>query len=161
MPTRELCTQAKTEPRSLGFRTEAGHKAIQQARHEQQTQAWKTQFNVRAGIEGTISQGVRVLGLRHNRYSGMEKKHLLYLLTAAAMNILRMNAWLKDEPRAKTRTSHFAALLADPESACMNFGVRQQYQKRTRARSSENTQEHEKSSDAPGGQALATQTRVD
>jgi transposase len=111
-PTRELCTQAKTEPRSLAFRPEAGHKAIQQARHEQQTQRWKTQYNARAGIEGTISHGVRVLGLRHNRYSGMAKTHLQHLLTAAAMNILRMSAWLQDEPRAKTRTSHFAALLA-------------------------------------------------
>ena len=41
-----------------------------------------------AGIEGTISQGVRSLGLRRSRYAGLTKTHLKHVLTAAALNVV-------------------------------------------------------------------------
>ncbi len=34
---------------------------------------WKDQYQRRAGIEGTISQGTRAFGLRRSRYIGQEK----------------------------------------------------------------------------------------
>ena len=61
-------------------------------------------------VEGTLSQGIRAFGLRRTRYLGLAKSRLQHLLTAVAMNIVRMVAWLRGIPHAKTRTSRFAAL---------------------------------------------------
>jgi hypothetical protein len=38
-------------------------------------------YSKRAGIEGTISQGVRTLGLRCTRYLGLIKTHLGHVFT--------------------------------------------------------------------------------
>ncbi|MFI6645991.1 transposase, partial [Streptomyces sp. NPDC050529] len=85
------------------------HEALRTARQEQQTDPWKQRYGHRAGIEGTISQGVRAFGLRRSRYRGHHKTHLQHLLTAAGMNLTRLDAWLTGTPLAPTRTSHFAA----------------------------------------------------
>ena len=66
----------------------------------------------RAGIEGTISQGVRAFGLRRSRYRGLAKTHLQHVATAAAINVERLAAWFRAVPRAATRTSRFAGLAA-------------------------------------------------
>ena len=79
-------------------------------RQAQLTEEWKSRYNVRAGIEGTLSQGIRVFGMRRTRYIGLAKTHLQHLLTAAAMNVVRLVNWLNGVPHAKTRTSRFAAL---------------------------------------------------
>ena len=79
-------------------------------------QAWyagdegQRQYGRRAGIEGTLSQGVRAFGLRRTRYRGLPKTHLQHVATAAAINIDRIVAWVDLRPRAQTRTSRFAAL---------------------------------------------------
>jgi transposase len=109
-PHRDLCTKGKSEPRSLTLRPQAEHEAIQAVRQAQLTEEWKSRYNVRAGIEGTLSQGIRVFGMRRTRYIGLAKTHLQHLLTAAAMNVVRLVNWLDGIPRAKTRTSRFAAL---------------------------------------------------
>lgn len=109
-PHRDLCTKGKSEPRSLTLRPQAEHEAIQTIRQAQLTEEWKSRYNVRAGIEGTLSQGIRVFGMRRTRYIGLAKTHLQHLLTAAAMNVVRLANWLAGVPRAKTRTSRFAAL---------------------------------------------------
>ena len=67
-------------------------------------------YQRRAGVEGTLSQGVRGYGLRCARYRGLEKTHVQHVATAAAINVDRIVAWLDERPRAKTRTSRFAAL---------------------------------------------------
>jgi IS5 family transposase len=69
-------------------------------------------YKRRAGIEGTISQGVRSFGLRRARYWGQAKTHLQHVATAAAMNLSRIADWLGDIPRAKTRKSRFTRLVA-------------------------------------------------
>lgn len=79
-------------------------------RQAQLTEEWKSRYNVRAGIEDTLSQGIRVFGMRRTRYIGLAKTHLQHLLTAAAMNVVRLVNWLNGVPHAKTRTSRFAAL---------------------------------------------------
>jgi transposase len=66
----------------------------------------------RAGVEGTISQGVGSFGLRRARYRGAAKPHLQHVATAAAMNLSRVSDWLGDVPRAATRVSRFARLAA-------------------------------------------------
>jgi transposase len=58
----------------------------------------------------TLSQGVRALGLHRTRYIGLRKTALQHLLTAAAINLLRLDAFLGGNEPSQTRTSHFAAL---------------------------------------------------
>jgi transposase len=70
----------------------------------------KAQYAQRAGVEGTLSQGVRAFGLRRTRYGGLPKTHVQHVAIAAAINIDHIVAWLDERPRAQTRTSHFAAL---------------------------------------------------
>jgi hypothetical protein len=43
-------------------------------------------------------------------YWGLAKTHLQHVAIAAAINIDRIVTWLDERPRAKTRTSRFAAL---------------------------------------------------
>ena len=70
----------------------------------------RQRYRRRAGIEGTLSQGVRAFGLRRTRYRGLVKTHWQHLAIAAAINLDRLFAWLTEKPRAATRTSRFAAL---------------------------------------------------
>ena len=103
-------TRGKSEPRSLTLRPQAEHAAIQAMRQQQVPEEWKSRYNVRAGIEGTLSQGIRVFGLRRTRYIGLAKTNLQHLLTAAAMNVVRLLNWLDGLRHAKTRISRFAVL---------------------------------------------------
>jgi transposase len=66
----------------------------------------------RAGVEGTISQSARAFGAQRSRYRGLLKTHLHQVMTAVAINVLRLVAWFDEIPKATTRTSHFAALAA-------------------------------------------------
>ena len=72
--------------------------------------ARKWRYRVRAGIEGTLSQGMRAFGMRRSRYIGLAKTGLQQACTAAAMNALRAVCWLAGAPRAKTRVTRSAAL---------------------------------------------------
>ena len=109
-PSRSQCTRARTEGRELTLRPRERHEALQTARQQQETAEWKTEYALRAGIEGTLSEGVRGFGLRRCRYVGLAKAHLQHVITAAAMNLSRLSAWLMEVPRAVTRTSRFARL---------------------------------------------------
>jgi len=108
-PVRDLCTRSSAG-RRLTLRHQAQHQALQLARVEQQTDRWQQRYQHRAGVEGTIAQGVRAFGLRRSRYCGLGKTNLQHLLTAAGINLNRLNAWWDDSPLAAIRTSHFAAL---------------------------------------------------
>ncbi len=107
---RSLCTRSKTDPRFIRLRPQAEHQAIQSIRQQQQTEEWIERYNTRAGVEGTLSQGIRAFGLRRTRYLGLAKARLEHIMTAVAMNVVRLVAWLRGIPHAKTRTSRFAAL---------------------------------------------------
>jgi transposase len=109
-PNRDLCTRCKNAPRHLVIRNEAAHEALQALRIEQKTEEWKKRYNKRAGIEGTLAKGIQVMGLRRTRYIGLAKTHLQHVLTATAMNMSRIVAWLNDEPLPKLRVSRFGAL---------------------------------------------------
>ena len=109
-PTRSLCTRSLAEPRDLTLRPKAEYLALQTVRQQQQTTEWKKVYDARAGVEGTLSQGIATLGLRQARYIGLAKVRLQHLLTAVAFNVVRIVAWLHGVPQAKTRTSRFAAL---------------------------------------------------
>jgi transposase len=109
-PVRELCTKHKH--RTLSFHEESIFKAVQQRKQEQHTAAFRNRYGKRAGIEGTISQGVFAMGMRQSRYCGQAKTHLQFIFTAAAMNITRTINWLNEIPRKVTRPTRFGRLNA-------------------------------------------------
>jgi transposase len=112
-PSRPRCTRstAKRPRRSIAVRPRAQYEALRQRRDREATRDFPGEYARRAGIEGTISQGVRRCGLRRSRYVGLAKTHLGHLLTAAALNFVRVADWLAGTPRARTRRSRFAVLM--------------------------------------------------
>ena len=107
---RTRCTRSAQEPRVLKLRPKAHYLALQRARERQTTDEFKAQYAVRSGVEGTISQGTRAFGLRRSRYVGLAKTHLQHVLTAIAMDLMRLADWFEGTKRASTRCSAFAAL---------------------------------------------------
>jgi transposase len=94
----------------LKLMRQAEYEAIKAARLEHVSPEGQQRYKRRAGVEGTISQGVRAFGLRRTRYRGLGKTHLQNIAIAAALNIDRIVNWLNEVPRAKTRISRFAVL---------------------------------------------------
>jgi transposase len=117
-PARRACTSAKDAPRQLTVRLQAYHEALQAARHRQETTEFKAQYTLRAGVESSLSQGVRRFDLRRSRYLGLARTHLQQLLTATAMNVVRVIAWLRGEPlgERRRRPGHLARLSPYPLS---------------------------------------------
>jgi len=115
-PSRAQCTKSQAEHprRSLAVRPQPQYEALQQRRAFEESGEYAREYARRAGVEGTISQGVRRGGLRRSRYVGLAKTHLGHALTAAALNFVRGADWLADVPRARTRPWRFAILLAHP-----------------------------------------------
>jgi transposase len=110
-PSRSRCTQSiRHTRRTVTIRPRAQYEALKQRREQEETKEFKQVYAKRAGIEGTISQGVRVMGLRRSRYIGQEKTHLQHIATAAALNVVRSMAWFSGLPRAQTRRSAFVRL---------------------------------------------------
>ncbi len=107
---REFCTPAKEPRRSVYVHPRAEYEALNAARARMSDPAWKKRYRIRAGVEGTLSQGVRAFGMRRSRYIGLAKTALQQVCTAAAMNVSRIVHWLDGLPRAKTRVTRFAAL---------------------------------------------------
>ncbi|MDQ6694228.1 MAG: IS1182 family transposase, partial [Chloroflexota bacterium] len=92
-PVRTSCTHSATAPRHMTFRTKADHQAIQATRQQQTMPEWQARYMQRAGVEGTLSQGIRAYELRETRYIGLRKAHLQHIMTAAGINIVRVGAW--------------------------------------------------------------------
>jgi transposase len=117
-PTRGVCTAAQDAPRQLTVRPPAHHEAIQTARQRQETPECKAQDALRAGVESSLSQGIRRFDLRQSRYLGLARTHLQHLLTATAVHMVRGIAWLWDEPLGERRRKpgHFARLAPHPLS---------------------------------------------
>ncbi len=111
-PSRAQGTRSAQDARRLTLRPQAPHLALRAARARQATPAFATQYAARAGIAGTISQGVNALALRDARSIGRAKTHLQQLLTGAALHVGRLAAWFAERPRAATRPSRLACLAA-------------------------------------------------
>jgi transposase len=113
-PHRSLCTrsQVKRPRRTITVRADAEFHALQAARQREGTAAFAAAYAKRAGIEGTLSRGIRTCRLRQLRYIGLVKARLGHLLTAVALNFLRLGEWFADIPRAETRRSPFVTLMA-------------------------------------------------
>jgi transposase len=113
-PSRALCTTAKHLRRTITIRAQEGYEALRAARQRQQSKEFEEEHKQRAGVEGTISQAVRVFGMRRSRYNGMAKTHLQHVLIAVALNLVRLVEWLIGTPRAATRKFQFERLMNLP-----------------------------------------------
>jgi transposase len=113
-PSRSQCIRSRKryQRRTITIRPKDHFLALKARREREQTPEYAAEYGRRAGIEATISQGVRVLRLRRSRYWGLARTHLSHVLTATGLNFVRVADWLADIPRAGTRLSHFAALMA-------------------------------------------------
>jgi len=70
-PSLHLCTRSRKQ-RTITLRPEQQYKALQSAR-QQMTSDYQADYARRAGIEGTLSEGVRAHGLHRARYIGLAK----------------------------------------------------------------------------------------
>jgi transposase len=122
---RELCTKSASSGRGLTLKPKEQHIAMLTQREQQQNAGFRAKYKPRAGVEGTVSQGLRVGGLRQSRYIGLAKTALQHILIAVALNLLRLCAWYDEQPVAKTRRSAFAALASSlgltPTRAAFGF----------------------------------------
>jgi hypothetical protein len=100
-----------------------------------------SQYALRSGVESSLSQGIRRFDLRQSRYLGFARTHLQQgfvrdtclcpirhkhpsrtypqqILTATAMNVVRVIAWLKGDPLGERRwkPGYFARLAPHPPS---------------------------------------------
>lgn len=112
-PSRTKCTrsEAKHPRRSITVRPREQYEALRARRQFEDERAYTQLYAKRAGIEGTMSEGVRRYKLRRSRYVGVDKTHHQHVLTATALNFIRTAQWLAGQPRSLTRRSHFAALF--------------------------------------------------
>lgn len=113
-PDRPRCLGTARGARALLVHERERYEALNEARKRQRTDEFKSTYAKRAGIEGTVSQGVRVCELRRTRYIGLAKTRLMHILVAAALNFMRVATWLAELPRAQTRQAAFAALAPAP-----------------------------------------------
>jgi len=113
-PRLTSCTssQSPTPRRLITVHPREQHEALQAARRRERTAAFTKQYARREGIEATISQGVRAFDMRRSRYIGENKTHLQHVSIAAAINIVRIVAWLDGDELAPTRVSAFQRLYA-------------------------------------------------
>jgi hypothetical protein len=105
-PVRQQCTTSRTRRRQLTVHPRAVHAAQRAARADQETQNWQARYALRAGVEGTIREGIAVTELRHTRYRSLAKTHPQHVFSAVARNLIRLNAWWNGHPLDRTRTSH-------------------------------------------------------
>lgn len=112
-PSREHCAGNEVR-RTLTIRPEPQYKALQAARAREQTPEYAQEYAQRAGVEGTISQAVRAFGARRCRYLGAAKTQLQQVLTATALNLVRVANWLAEVPLAQTRQTAFVKLMRQP-----------------------------------------------
>ncbi len=107
---RALCAPATAARRAVHFHLREEYEALNAARARMSDPAWQERYHRRAGVEGTLSQGVRAFGMRRSRYIGLAKTALQQVCIAVGMNVSRVVHWLDGAPRAKTRVTRFAAL---------------------------------------------------
>jgi transposase len=98
--------------RTITVRPKEHYLALKARRAYARTHEYAAEYARRAGIEGTVSEGIRAHGMRRSRYIGLQRTHLAHVLIAAAINLTHLGAWLTDSPRAHTRHSRFARLMA-------------------------------------------------
>lgn len=89
-----LCTRSEKRGRTVTFYPRQVHETLKLRRGEQGSPAFQQAYAPRAGVEATLSQGVRRHGLRRSRYRGRDKTQGQMTAIAAAINLVRLDALL-------------------------------------------------------------------
>ncbi|MDX5895174.1 IS1182 family transposase [Rubrobacter radiotolerans] len=119
-PSQKLCLRHKPaadgrKPRKqITLLPRERHEALKAAREREKTPEYAREYRRRAGVEGTISRAVRICRIRRSRYLGLEKTRLQHLLSAAALNFVRLSEWISDTPPPEARVSPFSKLMNMP-----------------------------------------------
>lgn len=117
-PVKALCTKReKGKGRILTLSPQSVAEARLSRRTQQGAPAFQQRSALRAGIEGTISEGLRRHGLRRARYRGQSKTQSQAKAIAAAINLMRIHQMLQRtalslSPRPKRPLSPCAQLHA-------------------------------------------------
>jgi transposase len=109
-PDRARCTRSQDNARHVTFLPRRQHQAQQHLRTGQTTDDWHRRYALRCGIESLISQASRRSDLHQARYRGLAKTHLQHTLTALALNLVRVDAWLTGAATTGGWTSRLARL---------------------------------------------------
>jgi transposase len=109
-PAKANCTTATRGGRQLTLRPRPIQQALDTARAEQATTSWQRRYARRAGVESTIAQATKVTDVRRARYRGLSKTRLDHNVKAAALNLIRLDAWFNGETLDPRRTTHLARL---------------------------------------------------
>ena len=106
---RDKCVRsAAGQARTLVLYDQAQHEALRGVRERVASEQGRAEYRRRAGIEGTLSQGVRSAGLRRCRYRGLDKTRLQHVAIAAALNVGRAVAYLDGKKPAATQVSRLS-----------------------------------------------------
>ena len=111
-PARDKCTTSARNGRQLSLRPRQIHEAVTATRAGQASRPWKDRYKIRAGVEATMRQATAVTGIRTARYLGLPKTSLEHAAAAAALNLIRLDAWWTSDPLDQTpaRTTHLQRL---------------------------------------------------
>ena len=109
-PDRARCTRSQDNARHVTFLPRRQQQAQQRIRAEQATDDWRQRYALRCGVESLISQASRLSHLHQARYRGLAKTHLQHVLTALALNLVRVDAWLTGVATTGSWTSRLARL---------------------------------------------------
>jgi transposase len=108
-PARPQCTTSSKKRRQLSVLPRALAEAQAAARTAETTIPFQADYARRAGVEGTMHQATSH-GARRARYRGLPKTRLDHAYMAAALNLLRLEAFWTGTPLDRQRTSHLARL---------------------------------------------------
>jgi transposase len=109
-PDRSRCTRSEGNARHVTFLPRRQQQAQQRLRAEQATDDWRRRYALRCGVESLMAQASRLSDLHHARYRGLAKTHLQHVLTALALNLVRVDAWLTGVATTGSWTSRLARL---------------------------------------------------
>ena len=108
-PARAQCTTSGKNRRQLTVLPRDLAEAQAAARAAETTTGFQADYARRAGAEGTMHQAASH-GARRARYRGLPKTRLDHVYMAAALNLLRLEAYWNGTPLDRQRTSHLARL---------------------------------------------------
>jgi hypothetical protein len=91
----DLNAHDRSRSHIIGLQSREHYDALQTMRTRQTTEELRNAYAPRAGIESTRAQASRRSGLLRTRYRGFDKIHLQHVITAAAINLLRIASWAK------------------------------------------------------------------
>ena len=116
-PALSDCTKAKTQRRTITVNAQSYYEAMAPARARQQTPKFKKEYQARAGIEGTISQGVRAAKLRKARYRGLIKTRFQHYATIATLIPIFPNLPRRKSIRTEKMPDHLTGVEKPAKSA--------------------------------------------